>query len=213
VAKSSKRERLRSISDIRRFFHRNETPIYFVSPTNFNLHGMDEWVRNFKFVSYIDCYDGRHPNVFVPREIAHAPFECMEDVNNYLLRHPDVQEQMRANGRNAKAVFLMFNKETERLAKAAGLKIWVPGAALRERVDNKIETVRIGDRAGVPSVPNVLARVGSYDELRKLTRRLGPDLVIQTAFGDSGTRRSSFRPKRRGNATAPRLREPARSRS
>jgi hypothetical protein len=62
VAKSSTREKLRSISDIRRFFHRNETPIYFVSPTNFNLHGMDEWVRNFKFVGYIDCYDGRHPN-------------------------------------------------------------------------------------------------------------------------------------------------------
>jgi hypothetical protein len=186
MAKSSKREKLKSISDIRRFFHRNETPIYFVSPTNFNLHGMDEWVRNFKFISYIDCYDRRHPNVFVPRETAHEQFEGMEDVNNYLLRHPDVREFMRANGRNSKAVFLMFNKETERLAKAAGLKVWFPSASLRERVDNKIETVRIGDRAGVPSVPNVLARVGSYDELRKLTRKLGLDLVVQTAFGDSG---------------------------
>jgi hypothetical protein len=186
MGKGKKRETLKSISDIRRFFHRNETPIYFVSPTNFNLHGMDEWVRNFKFISYIDCYDGRHPNVLVPPEIAHEPFECMEDVNNYLLRHPDVQGHLRANGRNPKAVFLMFNKETERLAKAAGLKVWFPGAALRERVDNKIETVRIGNRAGVPSVPNVLARVGSYDALRKLTRTLGPDLVVQTAFGDSG---------------------------
>jgi len=186
MAKTGKREKLRSISDIRRFFHRNETPIYFISPTNFNLHGMDEWVRNFKFISYIDCYDGRHPNVFVPREIAHERFECMEDVNNYLLRHPDVRDFMRAIGRHAKTVFLMFNKETERLAKAAGLKVWFPRAALREKIDNKIETVRIGNRAGAPSVPNVLARVGSYDELRRMTRKLGPDLVVQTAFGDSG---------------------------
>jgi hypothetical protein len=36
---------LRSISDIMRFFHRNETPIYFISATNFNLLGADEWVR------------------------------------------------------------------------------------------------------------------------------------------------------------------------
>ena len=27
---------LKNISEIRRFFHRNETPIYFVSATNFN---------------------------------------------------------------------------------------------------------------------------------------------------------------------------------
>ena len=30
------------------------------------------------------------------------------------------------------------------------------------RCDNKMETVRIGNKAGVPSVPNVLARVDSY---------------------------------------------------
>ena len=64
-------KRLRNISEIRRFFHRNETPVYFVSATNFNLLGIDEWVRNFKFISYIDCYDGRHPNVFVPTEQPH----------------------------------------------------------------------------------------------------------------------------------------------
>ena len=66
---------LRTVSDIRRFFHRNERPIYFISATNFNLLGIDEWVRNFKYVSYLDCYDGRHPNVFVPNEAPHAEFE------------------------------------------------------------------------------------------------------------------------------------------
>jgi hypothetical protein len=46
--------------------------------------------------------------------------------------------------------------------------------------------VRIGDRAGVPSVPNVLVKVSSYEDLRAKTKQLGNDLVIQTAFGDSG---------------------------
>ncbi len=55
---------LKNISEIRRFFHRNDDPIYFVSATNFNLLGIDEWVKNFKYICYIDCYDGRHPNVF-----------------------------------------------------------------------------------------------------------------------------------------------------
>ena len=55
-------------------------------------------------------------------------------------------------------------------------------------MDNKIETVRIGNKAGVPSVPNVLAEVKSYDGLRKTCDKagIGHDLVLQSAFGDSG---------------------------
>ena len=82
--------------------------------------------------------------------------------------------------------FLMFDEKTEMLAKEAGLKVWFPRAKLRNRVDDKIETVRIGDKAGVPSVPNILARVNSYDDLRAKSEPLGKDLVIQTAYGDSG---------------------------
>ena len=37
---------LRGISEIRAFFRTNQTPIYFVSPTAFNLLGIDRWVRN-----------------------------------------------------------------------------------------------------------------------------------------------------------------------
>jgi len=177
---------LRGISDIRRFFHRNEVPIFFVSATNFNLLGMDEWCRNFRSITYIDCYDGRHPNVFVPNEAPHPQFSSIEDINNYLLQHKEVLDHIRAHGRNPKAVFLMFDEETERLARQAGMKIWFPPARLRSRVDNKINTVRIGNQAGVPSVPNVLARVTSYDALRQVARHLGPNLVVQTAFGDSG---------------------------
>ena len=38
----------------------------------------------------------------------------------------------------------------------------------------------------MPSVPNVLASVESYAELRKAAKNLGKDLVVQTPFGDSG---------------------------
>ena len=44
---------LKNISEIRRFFHRNEEPIYFVSATNFNLLGIDEWCKNFKYILLI----------------------------------------------------------------------------------------------------------------------------------------------------------------
>ncbi|MEJ2028228.1 MAG: hypothetical protein P8X52_12565, partial [Limibacillus sp.] len=70
-----KGKKLNGISDIRRYFHRNEQPIFFISATNFNLLGMDEWCRGFKFINYLDCYDGRHPNTFVPTEIPHPEFE------------------------------------------------------------------------------------------------------------------------------------------
>ena len=179
---------LDGISDIRRFFHRNETPIYFVSATNFNLLGMDEWAKNFKFICYIDSYDGRHPNAFVPSEAPHREFTSIEDINNYLLEHKEVIDYVKRRGGSPKACFLMFDGKTEELARELGLEVWFPPAALRSRVDNKVETVRIGNKAGVPSVPNTLAKVKSWPDLRKASQDagLGDDLVVQTAFGDSG---------------------------
>ncbi|MFN0057585.1 MAG: biotin carboxylase [Planctomycetota bacterium] len=180
--------KLRGISDIRRFFHRNERPIYFISATNFNLLGIDEWVRNFKYINYLDCYDRQHPNVYVPSEIPHREFESIEDINNYLLQHKEVIDLIKARGRGPKGVFLMFDAETEKLARRIGLEVWFPPAKLRQRVDNKVETVRIGDKAGVPSVPNVLTRIESWAALERAAARgkLGKHLVVQTAFGDSG---------------------------
>ncbi|HSB69000.1 MAG TPA: biotin carboxylase [Candidatus Methylomirabilis sp.] len=179
---------LRTISDVRRYFHRNERPIYFISATNFNLLGMDEWVQHFRYISYVDCYDGRHCNVFVPSERPHAEFESIEDINNYLLEHKQVIDRIRSQDGKPVAVFLMFDEKTEDLCNELGIDVWFPPARLRQRCDNKIETVRIGDKAGVPSVPNVLSPVGDYGHLRRLCREanLGEDIVIQTAFGDSG---------------------------
>ena len=176
---------LTSVADARLFFHKNEQPIYFIGASPFNLLGIDTWVSNFKFINLIDCFDGRHPNVFVPPRDATQVFESMEEINNHLISNKDVLDYIRSKKRG-QGVFLMFDKETEQLAKAAKLKIPFPKARLRNKLDDKIETVKIGERAGVPSVPNVLTRVSSYDDLCKKAAQLGTDLVIQTAFGDSG---------------------------
>lgn len=177
---------LHGVSDIRRFFFRNSEPVYFISATPFNLIGMDEWIRGFMFINAIDCFDGQHPNVYVPPEIEHEPWTSIEDINNYLLSHPAVKDLIQRRGPGGKAVFLMFDEWTEELCRELGLEVCFPPAALRNKVDDKVETTRIGDRAGVPSVPNVLAQVDSYETLRSVSADLGPDLVIQTAYGDSG---------------------------
>ena len=184
--RSPSMKKLNNISDVRRYFHRNETPIYFISATNFNLLGISEWVKDFRYINYIDCFDGRHPSVRIPSEQPHREFEGIEDINNYLLQHKEVIDYIEYRGTKGKAVFLMFDEKTEQLCNDLELDVWFPSAELRQKLDNKIETVRIGDRAGVPSVPNILARVQSYEELCEVSRALGNDLVLQSAFGDSG---------------------------
>jgi hypothetical protein len=89
------KKKLFGLSDIRRYFHRNEIPTYFISATTFNLLGLDEWVRGFQFINHIDCFDGRHPNVFVPQEFPHDLFESFEDINNDMLQHKEVIDHMR----------------------------------------------------------------------------------------------------------------------
>ena len=179
-------KKITSISDVRRYFHNNEEPVYFISATNFNLLGIGDWVGNFRHITYIDCFDGRQKNIFVPKEKFPRDFESIEDINNYLLEHKEVIDYLQSRGGKGTAAFLMFDEHTEEICEQLGLRIAFPPAELRSRMDNKIETVRIGNKAGVPSVPNVLAKVNSYAHLQEVSEELGSDLVIQSAFGDSG---------------------------
>jgi biotin carboxylase len=178
---------LSDVSAIRRFFRTSETPIYFVSATAFNLLGIDRWVRNFRYINLYDSFDGHHPHVFVPREVLPRAFSSIEEICNYLLGHKEIGDWVRAN-RPGKAVFLMFDEETEQLARELNLEVAFPSAALRNRLDSKITTTRLGDEAGVPSVPNVLGAARDYGELLALAEAasLGTDLVVQTPYGDSG---------------------------
>jgi len=188
--KKSVQPKLDGVSDIRRSFHKNEEPLYFISATNFNLLGADEWIKGFKFICHIECFDGLHPNVFSPKnEIPHDDFEGIEDINNYLLSHPEVQDYIKArsvDGRAGKAMFLMFDEKTEALAEKLGLEIMFPKAEMRTFMDNKVNTNRIAEKAGVACVPYVLSRVKDYKDLTKKAKDLGSELVIQTPFGDSG---------------------------
>lgn len=181
---------LRGLSDIRRFFYRNEVPIYFISATNFNLLGADEWIKGFKFITYIECFNGLHPNVFSPEEeVPHDEFESIEDINNYLLEHKEVVDYIKSrkkNRRAGKALFLMFDEKTEELARKNGLEVCFPSAEMRTSMDNKVNTNRIAERAGVACVPYVLSKINGYEHLREVSKELGNDLVIQTPFGDSG---------------------------
>src|SRR5215216_3795586 len=179
---------LRGIPEIRAFFRTNKTPIYFVSPTAFNLLGIDRWLRSFFYINYFDSFEGSHPRVFVPKERPYREFNSMEDVCNHLLGHQEVIERIEKAGPGGKAVFVMFDAETEKAAAAAGLEVAHPSAELRHRLDSKIVTTQLGDEAGVPSAPNTLGRASSYDELTGLadTAGLGADLVVQTPYGDSG---------------------------
>jgi biotin carboxylase len=179
---------LRGISEIRGFFRTNRTPLYFVSPTAFNLLGIDRWVRNFFYVNYFDSFEGTHPRVFVPKERPYHEFGSIEEICDYLLEHDEVLDLIRSRGPGGKALFVFFDEETEECAAEAGLEVALPPAELRHRLDSKIVTTQLGDEAGVPSVPNVLGRATRYDELVALAEEagLGDDLVVQTPYGDSG---------------------------
>jgi len=185
--------KLKTISDVRAHFHQYDVPTYFVSATPFNLQGMEEWVGDFTFINYIDCFDGKHPSVFVPTEKPHPVFESIEQIVNHLLEHEEVARLIKRKAPRGKpykgnVVFLFFDERTEELCEKLGLRIWFPSSKLRTRMDNKIMTTRIGNEAGVKSVPNALARVTSFDRLMAVAKRhrLGERLVVQTAFGDSG---------------------------
>ncbi len=181
-----KERRLDGVNDIRQFFRTTDKPVYFVSATAFNLLGIDRWMPTFRYINYYDSFDGQHPAVVVPRERSPRAFESIEEICNYLLAHKETHDLV--GDRGGLATFLMFDEETEVLAREAGLEVAFPSAALRHRLDSKIETTRLGNDAGVPSVPNVLGRADSYVDLERLAERggLGTDLVVQTPYGDSG---------------------------
>ena len=180
--------RLRNISEIRTFFRTNETPILFVGPTAFNLLGLDRWVRNFSYVAYYDSWEGAHPRVFVPKSKQYVEFKSAEEINNYLLRLPEVQDFIARKGGSPKVAMVFFDKETEQICSDLGYDLILPSHELRQRLDSKITTTKLGNEAGAPSVPNVLGTADSYDQLVRLaaSRDLGTDLVIQTPYGDSG---------------------------
>ncbi|MBT3143904.1 biotin carboxylase [Phaeobacter gallaeciensis] len=178
---------LRGLTEIYRYLRRNKTPIYVIMPTPFNLMGLDQWVGGLEFVNYFDIFDGRHPRIVLPTQAEPQDFKSMEDVGNYLVDHPEFRDRVKSQPPGL-ALFVQFDAQTEALCEDIGLTIALPSDALRNRLDSKIETTRLGNEAGVPSAPNIMGEANTYGELSKLAERagLGKDLVVQTPYGDSG---------------------------
>lgn len=122
--------------------------------------------------------------MFLPKkEIPHDDFTCIEQINNDLLQHPQVKDYLNAlkKGKSEeKDMLLMFDENTEKLAKKIGLEIIFPPAKMRTFLDNKVNTNRIAEKVGVPYVPCVLSIVSDYAHLNKVSKVLGTDLGIQT---------------------------------
>ncbi|MFH5230014.1 biotin carboxylase [Antrihabitans spumae] len=186
-----KRRPLRNVSEVRHFFRTNDVPVYFIGATPFNLLGIDRWVRNFSYITYYDAWDGAHPRVFTPTHKPYQEFESGEEFNNWLLKNPEVRAYMSRGiprGVRPKIAMVFFNEETEGICAELGYDLILPPASLREHLDSKIVTTRLGNEAGAPSVPNVLTRVADWDELQAEAEKagLGAELVVQTPYGDSG---------------------------
>lgn len=187
--------KLKGLSDIYRFFRKNQTPIYFVSPTAYNVLGIGQWVQSFQYVTFFDSFDGGHFRILNPKLNSAREFQSMEEMVNYLLSHKETIDLLEANshkcenGINGKLLTVMFDEKTEEIAASLGLEMALPPAKLRQYIDSKIVTTQLANEAGVPSAPNLVdVKVSSYAELTALAEahHLGSNLVVQTPYGDSG---------------------------
>jgi D-alanine-D-alanine ligase-like ATP-grasp enzyme len=149
--------------------------------------GAEEWIGSLAFINSLDSFAGRHPRIFTAVPPPGVSPQGITGANNYLLAQPRVADHVRRAGPGAGVLFLMFDEQTEAAARGLGLNVAHPPAKLRQHLDSKITTTRLATRAGISSVPNVLARVDSYRTLREVAGELGPDVVVQLPLGDSGT--------------------------
>ena len=188
---------LHSIADIKDYFARRDQRLYFISPTNFNMMDMHRWVKGWKNINLLDCFDGQHPDTLVIPDDHAEVFTSAEDINRYLALAPATRALFSARLNAAtspgpsrgQVLFLFFNTHIEVLCKNdLCLDLILPPHELVREIDSKITTTEIGNQAGVFSVPNVVAHVGSYTALRGIAAHagLGERWVIQSAYGDSG---------------------------
>lgn len=182
---------LNSIADIKQYFAENSIPYYFISATNFNLMGMHDWVRGWQNINLVDCFDGRHPQVMIVADDHARVFENIEEINQYLLNSDKARSlfaDQQAQGKRGRVIFLFFNEQLEAICQALNLDIVLPKNNLVREIDSKIVTTELANQVGVYSVPNVLSKITSYAELKKIAGKagLGERWVVQTAYGDSG---------------------------
>jgi biotin carboxylase len=159
-------------------------PIYFICPTPFNMLGAGRYLKGLRFITARDCFGGRWDRIVFN---AGTP-EAISDIQSEVVRllGAAALENRLGRGEAAHALFLMFDERAQSLASSLGLDVCLPTAEMRASLDDKVAGTRLAEAAGVPTVPNVLAPIRTYEDLRRRSSHLGADLVVQLPFGDSG---------------------------
>jgi len=108
--------------------------------------------------------------------IAACGVRVIEDINNYLLQHKDVVDLIERRGGKPVATFLMFDEKPRRWPRNSAWRSGSRPPSCARVATTRWKTVRIGNKAGVYSVPNALERVESYAHLMQIaTRAPGKD--------------------------------------
>lgn len=137
-----------------------------------------------RFITARDCFGGRWDRVVFNAGTPEARSDIQSEVVR-LLGAAALENRLRREDA-AHALFLMFDERAQSLAFGLGLDVCLPTAEMRANLDDKVAGTRLADRAGVPTVPNVLVPARTYEDLRRRCSHLGADLVVQLPFGDSG---------------------------
>lgn len=180
-----------TLADVRDALATSTQPVFYVSRTATHLLGVERYVPGLRLITLVDSWQGEHPAVFVPGNIPNPAPRGNVNVVNWLLTNPLVRDHIASHtpaGAVPQILLAFFNEESERICSEAGYELIMPSHQLRERLDSKMVTTRIGNEAGVASVPNLLTTITGYDDLIEQSTKagLGTDLVLQTAYGNSG---------------------------
>ena len=190
---------------------RTPTPVYFVSATAFNLLGMDRWVRELPLRQLLRLVRRPPPERLRPAASG-SPARSSRSRRSATTcsAHKEIVDYVSARG-PGKAVFLMFDEETEALADEVGLEVAFPPAALRtgstRRSRRRGSPTRRACRAcptssaGRPTTTSCTALAASARDRRRprradAVRRLRPDDVLHRLPGRLG--RARRRARRRG---------------
>ncbi len=164
---------------------KNDTPVYFIDWCLFTALGMDAYIGNIHFICAIDTFESFHPNIFAPKSFEYDHSLTCEQTLNALLVNDEVVDYIQSNG-PGKLLTWLLDEESERLAANLGLEICLPPVSLRHQWDNKANTNRLAEKAGVPCVPYILSAVNDYSHLISIAAHLGEHLVVQMPHGLGG---------------------------
>ncbi len=179
--------KIQTIDTLKQVWKSDQTPLFFISPTSFNLMDLDRWIGGMRYVAWIDTFDGQHPKAILGMQTSSPQFEHLEDINLFMLQSKDVDDALNKFP-DKRALFLFFNPEIETYCNELNMPIWLPPHELLHRIDSKITTTELGNRVGIHSVPNYLGPVRDFAALQSIAaqHQLGQDWVIQLPYGDSG---------------------------